>query len=300
MVSPVLKVNLIQTYNQLKNTSLGDVFTIYANNARFVENGVAPEIIEVMSKDDTLNYIMNTYGDRYVFYDPTTQQGTGAHYLSELFKAYKKSMDFESALYELIAQKYRPIENYNRTETAFDGKTTEKKTIDSDAWTAAAAVSGNVTAESTQTETITREDSQGITILQPGGSATFPTEITSKSPKTEHYTTTNDDSTTGRLEYYDTPASGNDGKNSTDIFPSVSSTKQIGHGEEYTVTHEQLPEDKRELHAFGNIGVTTTQQMIESDLQLKFKTWVIDFIDSFILKHTFYSESIDFDYDLEE
>ena len=60
-----------------------------------------------------------------------------------------------------------------------------------------------------------------------------------------------------------------------------------------TITHGGTDEDtkanERNMHAYGNIGVTTNQKMIEEELKLREKTLAEMILDNFINEFTFYS-----------
>lgn len=94
-------------------------------------------------------------------------------------------------------------------------------------------------------------------------------------PTTNHYTTTMDDKQTGRLENYDT-TSGDTAQNSvalgeTDMPAQGRITAGAPNSPSYTdtKTFENRTDTKdHTLTRKGNIGVTTSQQMIESERQL--------------------------------
>lgn len=94
-------------------------------------------------------------------------------------------------------------------------------------------------------------------------------------PTTNHYTTTMDDKQTGRLENYDT-TSGDTAQNSvalgeTDMPAQGRITAGSPNSPSYTDTKTFEDREDTKTHNLtrkGNIGVTTSQQMIESERQL--------------------------------
>lgn len=106
----------------------------------------------------------------------------------------------------------------------------------------------------TKNETVTNDDSQNPTV--------------------EHYTTTYDDNSTGRLASYDVRKGSSKIKTTTEdggnvesehLTPSASYIN--GKSEAYTDTKSR-EDDSYTLTRKGNIGVTTSQQMIESEREI--------------------------------
>lgn len=293
-MATLMKTQLIDLENDI---SINSVFSIVANGSMFDPENT--QTYTVMSSNDFAKYIVANYGDRYISH----YAGQSASSVIAAEWAAWNNSGTAAALYALLHEQYNPIENYNRTETHYDGKHTDAKTIQRDAWTASSSAAGYVTAGSTITEiTTVTSESGGTARLStplPADNLTYPDTLESSSTPGDrkHYTTTNDNAETGRLEYYDTVdrTDGVADTSKTDNKPSVAGSKTIGQGEEYTMTHQQLAADASHTNASGNIGVTTTQQMISSELELRLKSWVCDFIDAFINRYTFYSMGVDFD-----
>ena len=90
-------------------------------------------------------------------------------------------------------------------------------------------------------------------------------------PKTEHYTTTYDDASTSRLESYDVQSGGTTtsetGTNSTTTH--LTPTAEVNRNQSETYTDVKSREDDSyHLTRRGNIGVTSTQEMIEKEREV--------------------------------
>lgn len=83
-------------------------------------------------------------------------------------------------------------------------------------------------------------------------------------PKTEHYSTTYDDAGQGRLQSYDIQSQGST-EDSSRFQPRATEVVSLGQTYEDVKSRE---DDSYELTRSGNIGVTTTQQMIESEREV--------------------------------
>lgn len=132
-------------------------------------------------------------------------------------------------LLETMFFDYSPIENYNMTESGTDVRHPELTTI-------------------------TSGDSNSSTN---GTTTTTTTADSTNKPTTKNYTTTYDDSTEGRLQSYSTT----EGQSTTTVTggPVTDVTNN------QTVTENGTEQTIHNLTRSGNIGVTTTQQMIEQE-----------------------------------
>lgn len=164
----------------------------------------------------------------------------------------QKNLDVWTRLYETTQYEYNPIENYNRYETGSDSGT---------GWTTHSGTD-TTTENTTHGGTDTRRIDRDM-----GGSDT-----NSGTGKDEHY-----------IAGFNSQASGDDDglvKQSRDETQSSNTTQYgstedvvdaLAHGETIAkmggVTHgEQIATTnggEHELHAHGNIGVTTTQKLIK-------------------------------------
>ena len=142
-------------------------------------------------------------------------------------------------IYKASLLEYNPIENYNRTEieTVNDGRTEEHSGIDSNQTTGqdSRSTSGNNT-ESHSGIDVTENDKYAY------DSSTPKPESISKFQHGENISTSGSGSETG----------------------NTSTTAMFTHGEK--IKHEG--DSTRENHTSGNIGVTTSQQMLEQELEI--------------------------------
>lgn len=187
-------------------------------------------------------------------------------------------------LVETLCYKYNPIENYNSIEqkTITPGKETFKRKIDKagqDTFVNAPHVTAGQTGENFNNI----ESDAYLTMSDFSNDDNVRTETknetTSTKPDvngygTEHYTTTYDDSSNTRLAAVDkttgilnvTTSTNGDGNTvSEHLTPSAGSSTH--RGEEFTDTTEHT-NTTESLNRKGNIGVTTSQQMIESEREL--------------------------------
>jgi hypothetical protein len=145
----------------------------------------------------------------------------------------QKNLDVWNRLYATTQYEYNPIENYNRYETGSDSG------------------SGSTTHSGRDTRTIDRDM---------GGS-----DSSSGNGKDEHYI----------AGFNPTPSGQDDGllKQTRDEGQSTSTTRYgrtedvtdtLAHGEQVATSNE----GEHELHAHGNIGVTTTQKLIKEQRQI--------------------------------
>lgn len=162
-----------------------------------------------------------------------------------------KQIDIWNKLYATTQYEYNPIENYNRYETSSDsgtGRTTHSGTD---------TTTENTTHGGRDTRTIDRDM---------GGSDTD-----SGNGKDEHYIAgfdsvasgnndglvkqTRDEAQSSRTTQY---GSTEDVTDTLAHGETIAKTGGITHGEQVAITNE----GEHELHAHGNIGVTTTQKLI--------------------------------------
>lgn len=97
-------------------------------------------------------------------------------------------------------------------------------------------------------------------------------------PKSSHYTTTYDDAAQSRLESYDTNdgtvATSQKGVQSEDVPTMIEAYSGAPNNPSYTDTRQfDGRSDKRELLKYGNMGVTTSQQMITQEREMLLEGW---------------------------
>lgn len=154
-------------------------------------------------------------------------------------------------MYKAWNEEYAPLENYNRNET-----TTHIKNIGNEE----TLNTGDITLNGT-----TENDN-------------------SNSPTTKHYTTTYDNAAENRLESYDVST----GKTSTDSTTTQNTSTET---EYKTTTLQDLTAHEVEINTnktYGNIGVTTSQQMLQSEIDLRKQHLIRQYIDRFCKDYMFY------------
>lgn len=166
---------------------------------------------------------------------------------------------------------YAPLDNYNMNETITatdnNGDTVQSRTVDAD--------HNSITA----TESHNRQTT-----------ATAAADM----PTVRNYTTTDDDASVGRLSSY-TTTSGGTVNTDTTVTPTTSTTVDDMHT---TVTTSHTPTTvdgvtadnihKSITSRTGNIGVTTSQEMLQAELDVRKQSVIDSFIQIFVSKYCFY------------
>lgn len=235
--------------------------------------------LQIQSDDDTLYngstifYMLREYSARYMICDSID---------NFLFKwsAYNgyKLPDFIRAYNALYAE-YNPLNNYDMTEKSVnmenDGEITRTRYTD--------------------------DNKNSVTTKNMYDYSVDTTADSNDKPTVKNYTTTYDDATQGRLASY----SENSGKTTQHTVASdanknkteVVDDMKVYNTEEHDTTEMTLDgttytADKINAHEMtrqGNIGVTTTQQMIQSTIDLYAKSLIYDYVYNFIERYTFYA-----------
>lgn len=175
---------------------------------------------------------------------------------------------------------YNPIENYDRRED--------------------------------ETVTGTREGSRSSTDTHSGTDTTTRSETKSGSDAhtgtdtlTDAVTRENEIAGFNSTDYSDANKETENGTHATQHGETITKSEQsngseaLAHGHAITTagTDSEESETARETHVHGNIGVTTSQQMLESEIELANKFWIYDYIasafetDNFITVYDSYFES---------
>ena len=180
-----------------------------------------------------------------------------------------KQIDVWNRLYATTQYEYNPIENYNRYETGSEdgeGSTTHSGTDTNAETTTRQYAEGGTEGEATTgqmaqggRDTVTGEDTKGH------WTAGFDSTASGQDDGLVKQTRDQDDATTTTA--YGKTESGTGSKTTT--FGKTESyneqkTGNFTHGERIATTREGT----HELHAHGNIGVTTTQQMIQQQREI--------------------------------
>lgn len=192
-------------------------------------------------------------------------------------------------LVKTLCYTYDPVSNYDMVEekTSSFGDQTDTHEIDKagqDTWLNVPHTSATVTVG--ENEQFNSTDSDGYLTFangdmsnSSGNKTTFQKSETTEvsddgDPTVSHYTTTYDDDSQGRLASYDvrsgsssTTVSADPTQNSQETKLTPSAGSSTHRNEEFTDTHTH-DDDSYTLTRSGNIGVTTSQQMIESEREL--------------------------------
>ena len=193
---------------------------------------------------------------------------------------------------------YNPIENYDRREdeTVTGTREGSRSGSDTHSGTDTTTTSGSSSGSDahsgtdTLTDTVTRENE--IAGFNSSGYSDANKETESGTHATQHgETITKSEQTSGSesLQHGETITSSE----------QSSGSESVAHGHVITTagTDSEESETARESHIHGNIGVTTSQQMLESEIELANKFWIYDYIasafetDNFITVYDSYYDS---------
>lgn len=200
----------------------------------------------------------------------------------QTYNAYKLP-DLQRA-YDALYSEYNPINNYDMTEKSVnmrnDGDLTKTRSTD--------ANHNSVTTSTIYDySTTTSNDSNNI-------------------PTTKSYTTTYDNAASGRLAGY-TETTGastqrtvadDDNANKSTVTDDMHITNKEEHSttslafDNNTYTADTV--EAHEMQRSGNIGVTSTQQLIQSTIDLHARSLLYDYIFDFICRYSFYIGGGDF------
>lgn len=203
---------------------------------------------------------------------------------STIVNAYKKK--WEQAL-KVIELDYAPADNYNMVEEGTDNTiTSENNTIDNNSnETNTNTINNTTTSTGSDTTTYGKVDDNNNTTTY-GKKEDIDENRTTEGTNNKYginsntahadnnYTSTDTDNMTTTTSGIDTVTNKNTSSGSDKIDRTISNTSENSEKGEKTNTNK-ITEDKsgsnnviHHLTRKGNIGVTTTQQMIESDIEL--------------------------------
>ena len=255
-----------------------------------------------LSEENLVADFLALYGELPLMrpYYPESTEGTQKSVL-KLVNVFKSVLDLNEAKYRKLAQslgfEYNPIENYNMTEggedtTTFSGKETNEHQVNANR-IGGVEVSGpaenisitedqethvkNVSFDFDESKKIgyTEKAASDIEAGQKVGSGSNPGLTTGATPTTNNYTTTMDDASNGRLESYQTTTGTtgqlSDLKAETDSPVMAKITAGAPNHPSYTDEKSFTGRNDKLEHSLtrsGNIGVTTTQQMLEQERQI--------------------------------
>lgn len=219
-------------------------------------------------------YMLQEYAARYMICDSVT------NFLFK-FASYNgyKIADFRRA-YAAMYATYNPLNNYDMVEKSVDLKNDGETTR-------------------------TRKTAAGHNTVTTSSTYDYSTETAADSndkPTVKNYTTTYDDASLGRLSNYTentgkttqrtyTAAGDNSNVNTVTDDMQIDNTESHEHTsmtfDNTTYTADYIT--AHELSRSGNIGVTTSQQMIQSTIDLYKQSLLYDYIYDFISRYTFYA-----------
>lgn len=182
-------------------------------------------------------------------------------------------LDTWNRIYHAAQLEYNPIENYDRYETETSGNTRQHSGVDS----TSESVQGSSVTDGENTRTISNSTTTSNSNQGSGSdSQTTTNEITAFD---SNALVTHDRSATTGQNSSSLTQSGTETQSGTDtltddttVTNSESKTGSFTHGEKIADSAS------RESHIHGNIGVTTSQQMLESELMISEKLNVYDYI----------------------
>lgn len=215
---------------------------------------------------------------------------------------------------------YNPIENYDRTEeeTINDTSTDTRSGSDRHSGTDTTTTTGTDTNTETHSGTDTTTTTGTDTNTETHGGTTGKTNSITRENKiagfnSANYSDANQETETGT----ETTTHGETVSNSKQTSGSesvahgetvsnsgqTSGSETVAHGETITRSEETTAETERTRNTriHGNIGVTTSQQMLESEMEIGNKFWIYDYIasafesDNFITVYKSYYDEVQFD-----
>lgn len=208
-------------------------------------------------------------------------------------------------LLALLNLKYNPIDNYDGTEKeemGYSGKETMEREIHAEqlsglkitgpstdaAIGSEGSLSGNFNNSYKKNSAVAQVSDTKNGAIAGDATVTESTGVTTAStttsggtnPKSSHYTTTYDDATENRLESYDTEegtiAQSQKGTQSEDIPTMIEAYSGSPNSPSYTDTREfDQRKDGRDLRKWGNMGTTTSQDMINQEREMLLEGWNI-------------------------
>lgn len=246
---------------------------------------------QIITTEGTVLYFKHKYGTR--FY-PVLRGGTGANEndayndFCQDFRSWVNNRQHNiNKMYQaLFDYDYSPIENVDRYET---------ETIDRDVDTTygrkntqsgsdALAMTGTVT--NTGTDTVATSGTDSVTksgnIVNETDVAGFnaPQSFTNDTKNTETYNNVKDKTDFGKTE--------TDTKNLTETHNRTDTTT-YGKVDTQSGTDATNDDTLRSLRVHGNIGVTTNNQLINQELEMRMISLAEMLLDNFINDYTFYA-----------
>ena len=287
-------------YYPVKELVLNEETEEYEEVTNYYDCGIEYETI--------LTEWIDLYGERKLF-QPYYEDFRGTRRsLIKMANTIKTVIDLNKYKYKKLAATlgftYDPISNYDMTEEGTDevtptGTETMTHNVQQNKINGV-EVTGPVSAYSTtagdnptltvtiSTDKVVNTTQEAVSDVRQGERVNFPdaSTVTGGTPTQNHYTTTMDSASTGRLESYDTTTgdTAQDLVSSTDTETPAQGRITAGSPNSPSYTDTKTFTNKKEtkeheLTRKGNIGVTTSQQMIESERQIVRISLVKEFFD---------------------
>lgn len=182
-------------------------------------------------------------------------------------------LDTWNRIYYASQLEYNPIENYDRYETETSGNTRQHSGVDS----TSESIQGSSVTDGENTRTISNKNTTSNSNQGSGSdSQTTTNEITAFDSNTlvthDRSATTGQNSSTLTQSGTETQNGTETLEDDTTVTNTESKTGSFTHGEKIADSAS------RESHIHGNIGVTTSQQMLQSELEISEKLNIYDYI----------------------
>lgn len=172
-----------------------------------------------------------------------------------------KQIDIWNRLYATTQYEYNPIENYNRYETGSDSGTGRTTHSGTDTTTETTTHGGTETENTSSSVELGGQDETTGTDAKYHWIAGFDSQPSGQDDGLVKQTRDQDNVTT-TTEYGKTEDG--TGSKTTTFGKTIGTTGGLTHGEQVATTNE----GEHELHAHGNIGVTTTQKLIREQREI--------------------------------
>ena len=182
-------------------------------------------------------------------------------------------LDTWNRIFHAAQLEYNPIENYDRFETETSGNTRQHSGVDS----TSESVQGSSVTDGENSRTISNTTTTSNSNQGSGSdSQTTTNEITAFDSNAlvthDRSATTGQNSSTLTQNGTETQSGTDTLTDDTTVTNTESKTGSFTHGEKI------VDSASRESHIHGNIGVTTSQQMLESEIAISEKLNVYDYI----------------------
>lgn len=182
-------------------------------------------------------------------------------------------LDTWNRIYHAAQLEYNPIENYDRYETETSGNTRQHSGVDS----TSESIQGSSVTDGENTRTISNTNTTSNSNQGSGSdSQTTTNEITAFDSNAlvthDRSATTGQNSSTLTQSGTETQSGTDTLTDDTTVTNTESKTGSFTHGEKIADSAS------RESHIHGNIGVTTSQQMLQSELEISEKLNIYDYI----------------------